>query len=68
MNAVIGLLIGVGMILAGLLVTYSDFCIPKKKECKERKSQQAHYEFMLKRSRCSVTIMVFVSGIKRSAK
>lgn len=68
MNAVIGLLIGVGMILAGFLVTYSDFCILKKKEWKERKSQQAHYEIMLKRSRCSVTIMVFVSGIKRSAK
>jgi hypothetical protein len=68
MNAVIGLLIGVGMILAGLLVTYSDFCILKKKEWKERKSQQVYYEIMLKRSRCSVTIMVFVRGIKRSAK
>lgn len=26
------LLIGLGMILAGLLVTYLDFCTPKKKE------------------------------------
>jgi hypothetical protein len=47
MNAVIGLLIGVGMILAGFLVTYSDFCILKKKEWKQRKPQQVYYEIML---------------------
>lgn len=53
-SSITGLLIGVGMILAWFLVTYSDFCTPKKKESKETKSQQAHYEIMLKRS-CDVT-------------